>query len=101
MNVQFCSDHAEKKGAAPSIPSCNSGVSAWFSLAFVGTSMGDWLVRHVTIFGIHGQNWMLITFGIIVIWIALSWWSVGGLFHIKPSPRCRLLADSVEKVLFG
>jgi hypothetical protein len=24
--------------------------------------MGDWLVRHVTIFGIHGQNWMLITF---------------------------------------
>jgi hypothetical protein len=35
--------------------------------------------------------WMLITFAIIVIWIALSWWSVGGLLHIKPSPRCRLL----------
>jgi hypothetical protein len=58
--------------------------------------MGDWLVRHVTIFGIHGQNWMLITFAIIVIWIALSWWSVGGLFHIKPSPRCRLLAVRPE-----
>jgi len=71
MNVQFCSDQAEKKGAGPQslleIPASALGCS----LSFVGTSMGDWLVRHVTIFGIHGQNWMLITFAIIVIWIAL------------------------------
>jgi hypothetical protein len=42
--------------------------------------MGDWLVRHVTIFGIHGQNWMLITFAIIVIWIALSWGQLAAFF---------------------
>jgi hypothetical protein len=37
--------------------------------------MGDWLLRNFTVFGIHGQNWMLIAFAIILIWIALSWWS--------------------------
>jgi hypothetical protein len=42
--------------------------------------MGDWLVRHVTIFGIHGQNWMLITFATIVIWIALSWGQLATFF---------------------
>jgi hypothetical protein len=48
--------------------------------------MGDWLLRHVTIFGIHGQNWMLITFAIIVIWIALAWGQLAAFFNqAKPA----------------
>jgi hypothetical protein len=37
--------------------------------------MGDWLVRQFTVFGIPGQNWMLIALGIILIGIATAWWS--------------------------
>jgi hypothetical protein len=37
--------------------------------------MGDWLIRHFTIFGIHAQNWMLIALAIILVSIVFSWWS--------------------------
>jgi hypothetical protein len=37
--------------------------------------MGDWLVGQFTVFGITGQNWMLIALAIIVVSIAISWWS--------------------------
>jgi hypothetical protein len=43
------------------------------SIAFAGTSMGDWLTRHFTIFGGTVQNWMLITLAIIAVGIILSW----------------------------
>jgi hypothetical protein len=35
--------------------------------------MGDWLVSHVTIFGIQTQNWMLIALAIIVVGIVFAW----------------------------
>jgi hypothetical protein len=38
--------------------------------------MGDWLIRDFTIFGITGgQHWMLIALAIVVLSIAVSWWS--------------------------
>jgi hypothetical protein len=37
--------------------------------------MGDWLVTRFTVFGVPGQNWMLIALAIIVVSIVLSWWS--------------------------
>jgi hypothetical protein len=37
--------------------------------------MGDWLIRHFAIFGVQGQNWMLIAFAIILASIVFSWWS--------------------------
>jgi hypothetical protein len=36
--------------------------------------MCDWLVRHVTIFGVPVQNWMWIVLAIILIGIAVSLW---------------------------
>jgi hypothetical protein len=44
------------------------------SFAFCGASMVDWLVRDFTIFGVLGQNWMLIEIAIILIGSVLSWW---------------------------
>jgi hypothetical protein len=35
--------------------------------------MGDWLVRHFTIFGGTVQNWMLVALAIIAAGIILSW----------------------------
>jgi len=41
----------------------------------MGASMGDWLVRDFTIFGIPaGQNWMLLVLAILLIGIAVSLW---------------------------
>jgi len=37
--------------------------------------MDDWLVGHFTIFGVHGQNWMLIALVIVPMWIPFLWWS--------------------------
>jgi hypothetical protein len=45
------------------------------SLAFCGASMGGWLVGHFTVFGVTGQNWMLIALAIILVSIIFSWWS--------------------------
>ena len=45
------------------------------ALRFVGLSMDDWLVGHFTIFGVHGQNWMLIALVIVPMWIHFLWWS--------------------------
>jgi hypothetical protein len=36
--------------------------------------MGEWLVRHFTVVGIQGQNWMLIALAIIAVGIVVSWW---------------------------
>jgi hypothetical protein len=36
--------------------------------------MGDWLVRHVTVFGIPAQNWMLLALAIVLVSMGLSWW---------------------------
>jgi hypothetical protein len=36
--------------------------------------MGGWLVRHFTVFGIPGQNWMLVEFAIILVSVII-WWS--------------------------
>jgi hypothetical protein len=42
----------------------------------MGASMRDWFVRQFTILGgIPVQNWMLMAFAIILVGIALSWWS--------------------------
>jgi hypothetical protein len=35
--------------------------------------MGDWLVRHIAVFGIPAQNWMLLTLAIVLVSIAVSW----------------------------
>jgi hypothetical protein len=37
--------------------------------------MGDWLVRHFTLFGIPAQNWMLMALAIVLVGVAFSWWS--------------------------
>jgi hypothetical protein len=37
--------------------------------------VGEWLVRNFTILGISGQNWMLIALAMILIEIAVAWWS--------------------------
>jgi hypothetical protein len=38
--------------------------------------MDDWLIRDFTVFGITGgQNWMLIALAIVLLSIAVSWWS--------------------------
>jgi hypothetical protein len=43
---------------------------------FGEASMGQWLVRQFIVFGIHGQNWMLVALAIILIAVALScWWN--------------------------
>ena len=34
--------------------------------------MGDWLVRQFTVFGVAGQNWMLIALAIISVSIVIS-----------------------------
>jgi hypothetical protein len=44
-------------------------------LAFLRASMGEWLLKHFAVFGLEGQNWMLIALVIILLLIALSWWS--------------------------
>jgi hypothetical protein len=36
--------------------------------------MDQWLVRQFVVFGIHGQNWMLVALAIILIAVALSYW---------------------------
>jgi hypothetical protein len=57
--------------------------------------MRDWLVRDFTVFGVAGQNWMLIAFAIILVSIVLPWWlhrqavSVGGLTALRPHARKR------------
>lgn len=43
-------------------------------LAPMGASIGDWLVRHITVFGVPVQNWMLIALAIIAVSIIISWW---------------------------
>jgi hypothetical protein len=38
--------------------------------------MGPWLVRQFIVFGIHGQNWMLVALAIILTSVAVScWWN--------------------------
>jgi len=37
--------------------------------------MGDWLVSNCSVFGVQGQNWMLIAFAIVLIGIVLLRWS--------------------------
>jgi hypothetical protein len=37
--------------------------------------MGDWLAGQFTVFGVPGQNWMLVALAIILAGIVLSWWS--------------------------
>ena len=36
--------------------------------------MHDWLVRHIMVFGVPAQNWMLLVFTIILIGIAVALW---------------------------
>jgi hypothetical protein len=36
--------------------------------------MADWLVRHIMVFGVPTQNWMLLVLAIILIGIAVSLW---------------------------
>jgi hypothetical protein len=33
----------------------------------------EWLVRHVTILGVPFQNWMLITFVLILVGVLINW----------------------------
>jgi hypothetical protein len=40
----------------------------------MGASVGDWLVRGSTVFGVPAQNWMLIALAIIAVGITVSWW---------------------------
>jgi hypothetical protein len=47
--------------------------------------MGDWLVRNLTVFGVQGQNWMLIALAIILIGIVLSGLSFRGSHIVRPS----------------
>jgi cell division protein FtsX len=41
--------------------------------------MSDWLVRKFTLFGVPVQNWMFIALVMILIGIAVSWWSRGSI----------------------
>jgi hypothetical protein len=36
--------------------------------------MDDWLVRHITVFGVPAQNWMLLVLAIILIGRAVALW---------------------------
>ena len=36
--------------------------------------MADWLTRDFAVFGIPGQNWMLIALATILVSIVVSWW---------------------------
>jgi hypothetical protein len=36
--------------------------------------MGNWLVRHYTVFGIPAQNWMPVALAIMLVAILVSWW---------------------------
>jgi hypothetical protein len=36
--------------------------------------MDQWLVRQFVVFGIHGQNWMVVALAVILIAVALSCW---------------------------
>jgi hypothetical protein len=36
--------------------------------------MSDWLVRHITVFGVPTQNWMLLVLAILLIGIAVALW---------------------------
>ncbi len=36
--------------------------------------MSDWLVRHITVFGVPIQNWMLLVLAILLIGIAAALW---------------------------
>jgi hypothetical protein len=38
--------------------------------------MRDWLIESFAVFGIQGQNWMLVTLVIVVIAVAISWRSM-------------------------
>jgi hypothetical protein len=42
--------------------------------SFVGASMSDWPVRHITVFGVPTQNWMLLVLAILLIGIAAALW---------------------------
>jgi hypothetical protein len=48
-------------------------VSGW--RCSLSLPMTDWLVRHITVFGLTGQNWMVIAFPMVFVGIALAWWS--------------------------
>jgi hypothetical protein len=39
--------------------------------------MDDWLVRHVAVLGISFQNWMVVTFALVLIGALISWGEKG------------------------
>jgi hypothetical protein len=41
---------------------------------FVGLSMVEWLLMEVTIFGIPGQNWMLMVLAFSLVGTVFSFW---------------------------
>jgi hypothetical protein len=48
--------------------------------------MGDWLVRHFSIFGVQAQNWMPLALALIAVAIIFAWVSNS---RLSAAPSCR------------